>query len=37
MAKYSDKLHVAASFNSRKWRAGVWDILRFIHDKKVTG
>jgi hypothetical protein len=37
MARYSDKLHVAVAFNSRIYLAGVWHILRFIHDKIVTG
>jgi len=36
-ARYSDKLHVAAAFNRRIYRAGVWEIPRFIHDRKVTG
>ena len=37
MARYSDKFHVSVAFNSWICLAGVWEIRRFIHGRKVTG
>jgi len=36
MARYSDKVQVAVASISRIYLAGVWEIPRFIHDRKVT-
>lgn len=37
MARYSVKLRVAVAFNSRIYFAAVWEIPRFIHDRRGTG
>jgi len=37
MVRYSDRLLVAVAFNSRIYLPGVWEIPKFIHDRKLTG